>query len=50
MTLFERRPWLTIALIFLAYAIASTMDYEDARRAECADQGRSYNSQKDTCE
>lgn len=50
MKLFERHPWLGIVIFLVAYAIASTMDYEDARRAECADQGRSYNSQKDTCE
>ena len=50
MSLFERSPWLAIVLIFLAYAIVSTMDYEDARREECSRQNLSYNSQKDTCE
>jgi hypothetical protein len=50
MNLFERRPWLALVLIFLAYAIVGTMDYEDARREECAGQNLSYNSQKDTCE
>ena len=50
MSLFERHPWIALVLIFLAYAIVSTMDYEDARREECARQNLSYNSQKDTCE
>ena len=50
MNLFERHPWLGIVLVLLAYAIASTIDYGDARRAECARQNLSYNSQKDTCE
>ena len=50
MSLFERRPWVALALCFLAYAIVSTMDYEDARREECTRQNLSYNSQKDTCE
>ena len=50
MKLFEHHPWLALALCFLAYAIVSTMDYEDARRDECARQNLSYNSQKDTCE
>ena len=50
MKFFERHPWAAIALILLAYPIASTMDYEDARREECAGQNLSYNSQKDTCE
>ena len=50
MGIFERHPWLVVILILLAMAFAGTMDYEDARRSECADQGRSYNSQKDVCE
>ena len=50
MKLFEHHPWIALALCFLAYAIVSTMDYEDARRDECARQNLSYNSQKDTCE
>ena len=50
MSLFERHPWAAFALILLAYAIASTMDYEDARREDCASKNLSYNSQKDTCE
>lgn len=50
MSLFERHPWIALALCLLAYAIVSTMDYEDARREECARQNLSYNSQKDTCE
>lgn len=50
MNLFERHPWIAIVLVLLAYAIASTMDYEDARREECARRDLSYNPQKDTCE
>ena len=50
MNFFERHPWIALALCLLAYAIVSTMDYEDARRDECARQGSAYNSQKDTCE
>lgn len=50
MSLFERHPWLALVLILLAYAIVSTMDYEDARREECSRQNLSYNPQKDTCE
>lgn len=50
MSLFERHPWIALALCFLAYAIVSTMDYEDARREECASKNLSYNSQKDACE
>ena len=50
MSLFERRPWLAIVPVLLAYAIVGTMDYEDARREECSRQNLSYNSQKDTCE
>lgn len=50
MKLFERHPWLAIALVILAYTIVSTMDYEDARREECAGQNLFYNSSKDTCE
>ena len=50
MNFFERRPWLAIVLVLLAYAIVSTMDYEDARQSECASKNLSYNSQKDTCE
>jgi len=50
MNFFERNPWVALALILLAYAIVSTMDYEDARREECSRQGSAYNSQKDTCE
>ena len=50
MSFFERHLWLAVALIILAYAIVSTMDYEDARREECASKNLSYNSQKDTCE
>lgn len=47
---FARHPWAALALIFAAYAFVSTMDYQDARRDECARQNLSYNSQKDTCE
>ena len=50
MNFFDRHPWAAIALILLAYAVASTMDYEDARREECSRQALSYDSQKDTCE
>ena len=50
MKLFERHPWLALLLSLIMYAIVSTMDYEDARRDECARQNLSYNSQKDTCE
>lgn len=50
MKLFERHPWIALTLILLAYAIVSTMDYEDARRDECASKNLSYNSQKDICE
>lgn len=50
MKLFERHPWLALLLILVLYAIVSTMDYEDARREECARKNLSYNSQKDTCE
>ena len=50
MKFFEHHPWIAIVLVLLAYAIAGTMDYEDARRAECARRDLSYNSQKDTCE
>ena len=50
MKLFERYPWLGIVLFLIAYALVGTMDYEVARREECARQNLSYNSQKDTCE
>ena len=50
MNFFNRHPWAAIALVLLAYAIVSTMDYEDARREECAGQNLFYNSQKDRCE
>ena len=50
MKFFERHPWVALALCFLAYAIVSTMAYEDARREECAGKNLSYDSQKDTCE
>ena len=50
MSLFERRPWVALVLSFLAYAIVSTMDYNDARQAECARQNLSYNSSEDRCE
>lgn len=33
MNLFERHPWIAIVLVLLAYAIVSTMDYEEAREA-----------------
>lgn len=49
MNLFERHPWLAIVLIFLAYAIVGTMDYEDARRDECAGQNLSYDKETDKC-
>ena len=50
MNFFERHPWVILALISLAYTVVGTMDYNDARREECARQNLSYNSQKDTCE
>lgn len=50
MSLFERHPWIALALCLLAYAIVSTMDYEDARREECARQNLFYNSSEDRCE
>lgn len=50
MNFFERHPWVALALIFLAYAIVSTMDYHDARQSECAGQNLSYNSSEDRCE
>ena len=50
MKLFERRPWLAVLLIFVLYAIVSTMDYHDARQQDCAAQSLSYNSSEDRCE
>lgn len=50
MSLFERHPWIALVLCLAAYAVVSTMDYEDARRGECASKNLSYNSQKDVCE
>ena len=50
MSLFERHPWIALALCLLAYAIVSTMDYEDARQSECARQNLSYNKEQDKCQ
>ena len=50
MKLFERHPWIALALCLLAYAIVSTMDYEDARREECARQNQQYNKETDKCQ
>ena len=36
--------------VFLAWALASTLDYHEARQSECAGQNLSYNSSEDTCE
>lgn len=45
---FERHPWAAVILILLAYGPCRQMDYEDARKQECAT--RSYNAQRDACE
>ena len=45
---FERYPWVALILILLAYGFVCTMDYEDARKQECAP--RNYNAQGDACE
>ena len=50
MKLFERHPWLALLLSLFMYAVVSTMDYEDARREECANKALSYNSSEDRCE
>ena len=47
-TFFERYPWVALILILLAFGVVGTMDYEDARKQECAP--RSYNAQRDACE
>ena len=45
----NRRVWVAVVWIFLAYAIGGTMDYKEARRVECAEQELSYNFWKDSC-
>lgn len=45
---FERHPWAALLLILIAYGPCRQMDYEDARKQECAP--RSYNAQRDACE
>lgn len=45
---FERHPWVAVLLILLAYGFVGQMDYEDARKQECAP--RNYNVQRDACE
>ena len=45
---FERYPWVALILILAAYCVVCTMDYEDARKQECAP--RNYNAQGDVCE
>lgn len=45
---FERHPWVALLLILIAYGLVGQMDYEDARKQECAP--RNYNAQRDVCE
>lgn len=45
---FERYPWVAVLLILLAFGVVGQMDYEDARKQECAP--RNYNAQRDACE
>lgn len=45
---FERYPWVALLPILLALGVVGQMDYEDARKQECAP--RNYNVQRDTCE
>lgn len=45
---FERHPWVALLLILIAYGFVGQMDYEDARKQECAP--RNYNAQRDVCE
>lgn len=47
-TFFERYPRVALILILLAFGVVGQMDYEDARKQECAP--RSYNAQRDACE
>ena len=49
MNFFERHPWVALALCLLAYAIVSTMDYEDARAQECAQHDKLYDKEQDKC-
>ena len=45
---FERHPWAALILILAAYCVVGAMDYEDARKQECAP--RAYGAEKDACE
>lgn len=47
-TFIERHPWIAALLIIIAFGIVGQMDYEDARKQECAP--RAYNAEKDACE
>lgn len=47
---FARHPWAALALIFVAYTFVSTMDYQDARRSECASHNQQYNKETDKCQ
>lgn len=47
-TFIERHPWVAILLILAAYGFVGQMDYEDARKQECAP--RAYGAEKDACE
>lgn len=47
-TFIERHPWIVAILLIIAFGIVGQMDYEDARKQECAP--RAYNAEKDACE
>ena len=47
-TFIERHPWIAALLIIIAFGIVGQMDYEDARKQECAP--RAYGAEKDACE
>jgi hypothetical protein len=41
--------WALVAIL-AAFAIAGTLDYADARMAECAKTSQSWNSETDKCQ
>jgi len=50
MKFFEHHPWAAILAILLLYGFVGSMDYADARQAECAAANLSYNKEQDKCQ
>ena len=46
---FARHPWAALAVLFLLWAFASTLDYEDTRGAECERHNQQYDKGADKC-